>query len=99
MDNSHVEPQQKQSASQEVASLTDVRMLIGGMGCPNCAARVRTSLLGLPGVVEAVIDHHSGVGRVFYNLGMVTDHELERAVRAAGDGQHEYLGKLVSVAS
>lgn len=100
MDNCHVEPVEKQITPQEQANLTDARMLIWGMGCPNCAARVRNSLLGLEGVVEAIIDHNTGVGRIFYNPSMVTGGELESAVvRAGGDGRHEYAGKLVVVAS
>jgi len=99
MDNCHVEPVEKQATAQEQAALTDARMLIWGMGCPNCAARVRNSLLGLQGVVEAIIDHNTGVGRVFYNPSMVTSLDLERAVSAAGgDGRHEYFGKLVATA-
>jgi hypothetical protein len=61
---------------------------------------VRNSLLRVEGVVDAIIDHNTGVGRVFYNPTMVTSQDLEQAVIAAGgDGRHEYQGKLVSVAS
>ncbi len=99
MDNCHVEPVQKQATAQEQSRLTDVRMLIWGMGCPNCAARVRNSLLSVHGVVEAIIDHNTGVGRVFYNPTLVAGQDLERAVSAAGgDGRHEYSGKLVAMA-
>jgi len=100
MDHCHVEPIQKQATSLEQERLTDSRMLIWGMGCPNCASRVRNSLLRVEGVVDAIIDHNTGVGRVFYNPTMVTSQDLEQAVIAAGgDGRHEYQGKLVSVAS
>jgi copper chaperone CopZ len=100
MDKCHVTPMEKQVTAEEQARLTDARLLIWGMGCPNCAARVRNSLLALQGVVEAVIDHNTGVGRVFYNPGMVTGPDLERTVSAAGgDGRHEYLGRVVAPAS
>ncbi len=95
MDECHVEPIEKQATAVENEQITDGRMLIWGMGCPNCAARVRNSLVSLNGVVEAVVDHNSGIGRVFFNPNLVSVQELEQAViRAGGDGRHEYLGKM-----
>jgi len=100
MDNCHVEPIVKQATALEQAQLTDRHLLIRGMGCPNCAARVRNSLLNLEGVVDANVDHNLGVGRVVYNPTLVTSEDLERAVGAAGgDGHHEYSGKLVAIES
>ena len=99
-ENCHVEPIEKHATPQEQARLSDGHMVIRGMGCPNCAARVRNSLLSLEGVVDANVDHNTGVGRVFYNPTMLTARDLEAAVRAAGgDGRHEYFGKLVTSAS
>ena len=100
MENCHVEPIVKQATPLEQAQLADGHLLIRGMGCPNCAARVRNSLLSLEGVVDAIVDHNIGAGRVIYNPTLVTSHELEGAVRAAGgDGRHEYSGKLVPTES
>ncbi len=100
MENCHVEPIVKQATPLEQAQLADGHLLIRGMGCPNCAARVRNSLLELDGVVDAIVDHNFGVGRVVYNPTLVTGQELEGAVRAAGgDGRHEYSGELVPAES
>jgi copper chaperone CopZ len=100
MENCHVEPIVKQATPLEQAQLADGHLLIRGMGCPNCAARVRNSLLSLAGVVDALVDHNIGVGQVVYNPSMVTSQELEGAVSAAGsDGPHEYSGKLVPAES
>jgi len=100
MENCHVEPIVKQATPLEQAQLADGQLLIRGMGCPNCAARVRNSLLSLEGVVDTIIDHNIGAGRVVYNPTIVTSQELEGAVRAAGgDGRHEYSGKLVPAES
>jgi len=100
MENCHVEPIVKQATPLEQAQLADGHLLIRGMGCPNCAARVRNSLLKLDGVVEAIVDHSFGVGRVVYNPTLVTGEDLERAVGAAGgDGHHECSGKLVPAES
>jgi len=100
MENCHVEPIVKRATPLEQAQLTDGHLLIRGMGCPNCAAGVRNSLLKLDGVVDAIVDHNFGAGRVVYNPTMVTSQELEGAVRAADrDGRHEYSGKLVPAES
>ena len=100
MENCHVEPIVKQATPREQAQLADGHLLIRGMGCPNCAARVRNSLLKLDGVVDAIVDHNFGTSRVVYNPTMVTSQDLEGAVRAAGgDGRHEYSGKLVPTES
>lgn len=98
MENCHVEPILKRATPLEQAQLTDGHLLIGGMGCPNCAARVRNSLLKLDGVVEAVIDHTTGLGLVSYNPTLVSGEDLVGAVQAAGsDGHHHYAGRLVEV--
>ncbi len=100
MHNCHVEPIEKQNTKTEYERLADGRLLISGMGCPSCAGRVRNSLLRLDGVVEAAIDHNTGVGHVTYDPTVVSAGDLEQAVSAAGgDGHHEYIGKLVAVAS
>ena len=99
-ENCHVEPIEKHATPQEQSRLSNGHMLISGMGCPNCAARVRNSLLRLDGVIDANIDHNTGAGSVLYNPTMLTTRDLEAAVRAAGgDGRHEYFGKLVISAS
>ncbi len=100
MENCHVEPAVKRATPLERAQLTDGHLVIRGMGCPNCATRVRNSLLSLEGVADAIIDHNNGVGRVFYNPTVVTNDDLESAVSAAGgDGHHEYSGKLAAAES
>jgi copper chaperone CopZ len=61
------------------------------MGCPNCAARVRNSLLGLKGVTEADVDHLTGTADVEFNPNLVEVSALLEAVAGAGaDGRHRY---------
>jgi copper chaperone CopZ len=61
------------------------------MGCPNCAARVRNSLISLKGVVDAEVDHTIGMAEVVFNPSLTAIPALIEAVaRAGGDGRHEY---------
>ena len=69
---------------------------VAGMGCGNCAIRVRNSLLSLPGVLAAQVDLDGGLARVnFAPNGTELQHLLD-AVSDAGNGSHhEYLATLV----
>jgi YHS domain-containing protein/copper chaperone CopZ len=91
----HVEPLNKTASPEEDANLSVITLAITGMGCPNCANRVRNSLLMLSGVVEADVDHISGVGLIRYNTELVNPLKLTWAVAAAGgDGRHEYAASF-----
>jgi hypothetical protein len=49
----------------------------------------------LSGVVEADVDHISGVGLIRYNTELVNPLKLTWAVAAAGgDGRHEYAASF-----
>lgn len=90
-DNCHVEPIQKLISTEEQSHVETTRLEVWGMGCSNCANRVRNSLLGLNGVVHADVDHTTGVARVAFNPELASIDALLRAVaRAGGDGRHEY---------
>ncbi len=90
-DNCHVEPIQKLITTEEQAHLETARLEVWGMGCSNCANRVRNSLLGLNGVVYADVDHTTGAARVAFNPELASVDALLRAVaHAGGDGRHEY---------
>ena len=53
------------------------------MGCPNCANRVRNSLISQNGVIEAIVQHTIGMTQV----------------AAGGDGRHEYAAQFLSYGS
>ncbi|HBG74716.1 MAG: hypothetical protein A2X25_11835 [Chloroflexi bacterium GWB2_49_20] len=94
----HVEPIRKTPNLEEIQNINEVFLTVWGMGCPNCAARVRNSLVSLQGVVEAQVDHQAGVAKVTYNPTLVSMQELADAVfRAGGDGRHEYRAVLTPV--
>jgi hypothetical protein len=52
-DNCHVDPVQKTPTVEERQKVQTILLIVRGMGCPNCAARVRNSLLALNGVIDA----------------------------------------------
>lgn len=96
----HVEPADKQASVEERSNIVDAWLLVYGMGCPNCAARVRNSLLSRTGVVKADVDHVSGSAHVYYNPEMVTEVSLTAAVAlAGGDGRHEYRAVMARPAN
>jgi copper chaperone CopZ len=87
----HVEPLHKIVTDEEQQATTLIMLGVQGLGCPNCAARVRNSLLGLKGVTEADVDHLTGTADVEFNPKLVTIAALFEAVaRAGNDGRHLY---------
>ena len=93
----HVEPVFKRPSEQELRHSADTRLAIQGMGCPNCAARVRNSLVSLPGVTDAAVDHESGLAKVVFNPILVDRQALLEAVARAGrDGRHEYRAQVIA---
>lgn len=69
---------------------------VSGMGCGNCAHRVRNSLLLLPGVLAARVDLEEGLVRVNFASEQTELQQLLNAVADAGNGSHhEYRATLV----
>ena len=96
-ENCHVDPTQKTPTSEELNSSHTTFLAIYGMGCPNCAARVRNSVLSLYGVSGADVDHQAGMGRVVFNPDLTTVTAIIDAVAQAGvDGRHEYGAALLA---
>ena len=94
-ENCHVEPIRKTATSDEQQTVTTALLAVWGMGCPNCAARVRNSLIALTGVVEAYVDHTAGMAQVNFNPNLTSLPALVEAVaQAGGDGRHEYQAQL-----
>jgi copper chaperone CopZ len=96
-ENCHVAPLQKTATAEEQQTTTSALLAVWGMGCPNCAARVRNSLLALKGVVDAEVDHTIGMAEVVFNPNLTAIPALIEAVaRAGGDGRHEYRARPLS---
>jgi copper chaperone CopZ len=95
-ENCHVDPMQKQPSSEELARIEATSLAIQGMGCPNCAMRVRNSLLAVSGVSTAYVDHMMGSAKIQFNPSMASITELVQAVSdAGGDGRHEYFAQAL----
>lgn len=96
-ENCHVEPIEKTATVAERKNIETVMLSVSGMGCPNCANRVRNSLLVLDGVVDARVDHEAGLAQVAFNPDFAPVDTLIRAISLAGgnDGRHEYGARLL----
>ena len=96
-ENCYVEPIYKNTVSGEALRKADSALLaIWGMGCPNCATRVRNSLLALEGVYGVDVSLNMALAEVRYDGKKVSTEMLVNAVsRAGNDGRHEYREKLI----
>lgn len=93
----HVEPIEKTASVEDLRAAKTAILAIWGMGCPNCANRVRNSLLAREGVVSAEIDLERGFAFVGYLERQTNLRALVLAVSAAGnDGQHHYRAEIIS---
>lgn len=93
----HVEPLEKTVNPEEAGEASLAMLAVWGMGCQNCANRVRNSLLGINGIVSAAIDLERGLAFVDYVPARVNLRDLIVAVAAAGnDGKHNYRAIIIS---
>jgi copper chaperone CopZ len=96
-ENCHVEPITKKPGLDEIQNVQIALLSVWGMGCPNCANRVRNSLISLKGVIDARVDHNIGKAQIAFNPDFVTSDDLIAAIASAGgDGRHEYGAQLFS---
>ncbi len=61
-----------------------VTLIISGMSCASCVAKIEGALTGLAGVIGASVNLATEKAKVDYLPGLVTIDELTRAVRGAG---------------
>ena len=92
----HVEPIQKDTSVDDLQEARIVGLTVQGMGCVNCATRVRNSLLALDGVVSADVDWERGLALVDYVPAKTSVDAVLLAVAAAGnDGHHNYYAQVL----
>ena len=95
--NCHVEPIQKTVLDSVLKNAGTTLLAVSGMGCPNCAARVRNGLVSLEGVHQAEIYLERGLAEVYFDSGKVTPEMLVNTVAGAGnDGRHHYEAEVVA---
>ena len=99
-DKCHVELITKIPTVEEQRKTKAALLEVWGLGCTNCAARVRNSPIQRKGVLDAYVDHIRGEAKVVFNPDLVTVADLLEAVKRAGDdGRHEYWAVLEELKS
>lgn len=96
-DNCHVEPIQKTALDHVIQSADRILLSISGMGCPNCATRVRNGLLLLDGVHDAEVMWNMYMAEVYCDEKKISAEMLIQAVAGAGnDGRHNYMAQVIT---
>ena len=96
-ENCYVEPIYKETFSTEKMQKADrATLIVEGMGCQNCATRVRNSLLSLESVYGVDVYLNFALAEISYDSKKVSTDQLIAAVsRAGNDGRHEYRAELI----
>lgn len=77
-------------------AIEEARLLIQGMGCRNCAARVRNALVSLAGVGAADVSLDPPIAIVRFDPGQVSVNRMASAVWDAGvASDHRYSATLL----
>ena len=96
-DECYVEPIPEPVLADDPSDARIVKLMVAGMGCRNCATRVRNGLLKVKGVVSADVDWKSGLTFVDYIPDQTTTRALVNAVDQAGDGEHHrYVARILT---
>lgn len=92
----HVDPAAPQASREQLLGTDYVDLAIAGMGCANCANRIRNELLAQPGILEVEMDVTAGLARVWHVPTDIDVREIVAVVGAVGEGtHHRYLAVLV----
>lgn len=96
-ENCEVKPLHKKVTAEEYQKTRLAVLVVTGMGCPNCAARVSNSLIALYGVTGVMVNRVMGRAQVTFNPDLVAFPALIEAVAQAGnDGQYTYRATLTN---
>jgi copper chaperone CopZ len=97
-ENCYVQPIYKNAVpAQQLQDADRATLAISGMGCHNCATRVRNGLLALDGVYGVDVYLNMALAEVTYVRAKVSPGQLVEAVaRAGNDGRHEYRAQLLA---
>jgi copper chaperone CopZ len=86
--NCHVIPISKEVRAGDLEPYSMVRLALSGLGCINCANRVRNALLSCPSVVDAEVDLGAAQADVWYLPEHIGPLGLTKVVSLAGKGTH-----------
>ena len=84
----HVTPISTEVDFLDLESTYTVRLALSGLGCVNCANRIRNALLSCPAVVDAEVDLAAAQADVWYIPDQIGPLGLTRVVSGAGTGTH-----------
>lgn len=86
--NCHVIPISAKVTAGNLERSSLVRLALSGLGCINCANRVRNALLSCPSVVDATVDLAAAQADVWYLPEHIGPVGLTKVVSSAGEGTH-----------
>jgi len=99
-DGCYVAPLAKTVDPSNIADGAEARLVLAGLGCPNCAARVRNALLALDGVIAVDVSLESQRAVVIYDPTRTLPDQLVEAVHRSGaTSHHAYRASIVEVRS
>lgn len=92
----HVEAVTRHVSESERRRARTVHLAVAGMGCVNCANRVRNALLETRGVLDVDVDHIAGLATVWCRGTEAPTAKLTEAVAECGRrSHHRYLAVLL----
>lgn len=95
--NCHVDLLEKLFDGEIPDGLSQTQLLVTGMGCPNCAARVHNALIQMDGVLKADVRLESGMTRVLYDSERVKSAGLLLAIEMMGkQTHHNYQAQVIA---
>ena len=71
-------------AAVQAADGTKVDLVVDGMECGACSAKVTAALKALEGVKEAAVDYQSGKAEIAYDAKKVDTDKMLAAIKSAG---------------
>lgn len=96
-ENCYVEPIYKTTSLDQFRNAEVATLAVSGMGCENCATRVRNSLLNLDGVHGVDVFLNMALAEVCYERKKLSPDALLNAVSSTGnDGRHQYRAELIA---
>lgn len=95
-DIGYVEPFEKSLSPEDYDEAMMVMLAVDGMTCPNCATRIRNSLIRLDGVLEAHVYHNIQLAEVVFDPAYIESTDVLLAVSNAGDDElHVYQARVI----
>ena len=99
-DPEQIKPQQMIERVEELGykvSEDQQELLISGMSCAACSARVEKRLNSLPGVQDAAVNLTTNKASIRFIPGIITVSEIEKAVKDLGYDVHQARDQILAL--